>query len=266
MKMIDFNPILAAALAGLFTYAMTAAGAGAVFLSRQPSKMTLDVSLGFAGGVMIAASFWSLLNPAIAMSEHLGRWAIALVAAGFVIGGLFLRLVDHFLPHFHPATGTTEGLSTTWRRSILLVLAITLHNIPEGLAVGVGFGAVGAGFSEASLGGAVSLALGIGLQNLPEGLAVALPLRREGFSRARAFMWGQLSGLVEPLAAIIGAAVVGLARPLLPFSLAFAAGAMIFVVVEDVIPESQSSGHGDLATLGVIFGFTLMMVLDVTLG
>lgn len=266
MEMTDFNPILAAALAGLFTYAMTAAGAGAVFLSQQPSKMTLDVSLGFAGGVMIAASFWSLLNPAIVMSEHLGRWAIAPVAAGFVIGGLFLRLVDHFLPHFHPATGTTEGLSTTWRRSILLVLAITLHNIPEGLAVGVGFGAVGAGFSEASLGGAVSLALGIGLQNLPEGLAVALPLRREGFSRAKAFMWGQLSGLVEPLAAIIGAAVVGLARPLLPFSLAFAAGAMIFVVVEDVIPESQSSGHGDLATLGVIFGFTLMMVLDVTLG
>lgn len=266
MELLGFNPIMAAALAGLFTYAMTAAGAGAVFLSREPSKKTLDVALGFAGGVMIAASFWSLLNPAIAMSEHLGRWAIAPVAAGFICGGLFLRLVDRFLPHFHPATGTTEGLSTTWRRSVLLVMAITLHNIPEGLAVGVGFGAVGAGFTEASLGGAISLALGIGLQNLPEGLAVSLPLRREGFSRAKAFMWGQLSGLVEPLAAVLGAAVVGLARPLLPFSLAFAAGAMIFVVVEDVIPESQSSGHGDMATIGVIFGFTLMMVLDVTLG
>jgi len=264
--MVDFNPILAAALAGLFTYALTALGAGAVFLTRQPSKLFLHVSLGFAGGVMIAASFWSLLNPAIGMSEHLGRWAVAPVAGGFICGGLFLRLVDRLLPHFHPGTNTTEGLSTTWRRSILLVLAITLHNIPEGLAVGVGFGAVGAGFSEASLGGAISLALGIGLQNLPEGLAVALPLRQEGFSRLKAFMWGQFSGLVEPISAIGGAAVVSLARPLLPFALAFAAGAMIFVVVEDVIPESQSSGHGDWATMGVIFGFTLMMILDVTLG
>lgn len=264
--MEDFNPVLAAALAGLFTYGMTAVGAGAVFLSRQPSKMMLDVSLGFAGGVMIAASFWSLLNPAIAMSEHLGRWAVAPVAAGFVCGGVFLRLVDKVLPHFHPGTHTTEGVSTTWRRSVLLVLAITLHNIPEGLAVGVGFGAVGAGFSEATLGGAVTLALGIGLQNLPEGLAVSLPLRREGFSRLKAFVYGQLSGLVEPVAAILGALVVGLARPVLPFALAFAAGAMIFVVVEDVIPESQSSGHGDWATMGVLFGFTIMMVLDVTLG
>ncbi len=264
--MTDFNPLAAAALAGLFTYGLTAVGAGAVFLSRQPSKLALDVSLGFAAGVMIAASFWSLLAPAIAMSEHLGRWAIAPVAAGFLCGGLFLRLVDRFLPHFHPATGTTEGVSTSWRRSLLLVMAITLHNIPEGLAVGVGFGAVGAGFEEASLGGAISLALGIGLQNLPEGLAVSLPLRREGFSRWKAFVWGQFSGLVEPIAAIFGAAVVGLARPVLPFALAFAAGAMIFVVVEDVIPESQASGHGDWATLGVLFGFTLMMVLDVTLG
>ena len=264
--MADFNPIIAAALAGLFTYGMTALGAGAVFLSRQPSKLMLDVSLGFAAGVMIAASFWSLLAPAIDMSEHLGKLAIAPVATGFVCGGLFLRLVDQFLPHFHPGTNTLEGVSTTWQRSILLVLAITLHNIPEGLAVGVGFGAAGAGFAEASVGGAVSLALGIGLQNLPEGLAVSLPLRREGFSPFKAFMWGQLSGLVEPLAAIGGAAVVGLARPFLPFALAFAAGAMIFVVVEDVIPESQSSGHGNLATMGVIGGFTLMMILDVTLG
>lgn len=263
--MTDFNSILAAGLAGLFTYGMTAVGAGAVFLSRQPSKLMLDVALGFAAGVMIAASFWSLLDPAINMSGHLGRWAIAPVAAGFVCGGLFLRLVDKFLPHFHPGTGTTEGVSTTWRRSILLVLAITLHNIPEGLAVGVGFGAASAGYAEATVGGAVSLALGIGLQNLPEGLAVSLPLRREGFSRFKAFMWGQFSGLVEPLAALCGAAVVGLARPLLPFSLAFAAGAMIFVVVEDVIPESQSSGNGDWATIGLMGGFTLMMIMDVTL-
>ncbi|MDR2947566.1 MAG: ZIP family metal transporter [Candidatus Adiutrix sp.] len=262
----DFNPVAAAALAGLFTYALTALGAGAVFLSRQPSRRMLDVSLGFAGGVMIAASFWSLLSPALAMSGHLGRWAVAPVAAGFMLGGLFLRLVDCFLPHFHPATNTTEGLATTWRRSFLLVLAITLHNIPEGLAVGVGFGAVGAGFSEASLGGALSLALGIGLQNLPEGLAVSLPLYRDGFSRSKAFIFGQLSGLVEPVSAVLGALAVGFARPLLPLALAFAAGAMIFVVAEDVIPESQSSGHGDLATLGLLFGFTLMMVLDVALG
>jgi len=265
--METFNPILAAGLAGLFTYGMTAIGAGAVFLSREPSKMALDVSLGFAAGVMIAASFWSLLAPAIDMSgAYLGRLGIAPVAAGFICGGVFLRLVDRVLPHFHPATGVTEGISTTWQRSFLLVMAITLHNIPEGLAVGVGFGAVGAGFNDASLGGAISLALGIGLQNLPEGLAVALPLRREGFSRAKAFMWGQFSGLVEPAAAIFGASVVGLAAPILPFALAFAAGAMIFVVVEDVIPESQSSGHGDWATMGVIAGFTLMMIMDVTLG
>lgn len=264
--MDTFSPVLAAGLAGLFTYTLTAIGAGAVFLARQPSKLMLDVSLGFAAGVMIAASFWSLLEPALKMSEHLGRWAIGPVSAGFISGGVFLRLVDKFLPHFHPATNTVEGVSTTWRRSILLVMAITLHNIPEGLAVGVAFGAVGAGYSEATVGGAISLALGIGLQNLPEGLAVSLPLRREGFSRLKSFMWGQLSGLVEPIAAIFGAMVVGLARPLLPFALAFAAGAMIFVVVEDVIPESQASGHGDLATMGVMLGFTIMMIMDVTLG
>ncbi|UQZ88421.1 ZIP family metal transporter [Deltaproteobacteria bacterium Smac51] len=265
--MNNYNPVLAALLAGLFTYGMTAIGAGAVFLSRQPSKKMLDVALGFAAGVMIAASFWSLLNPAIEMSGHLGKLAIVPVAAGFMCGGLFLRLVDKFLPHFHPATEQVEGISTTWRRSILLVMAITLHNIPEGLAVGVGFGAVGSEFSpEAGLGGAVSLALGIGLQNLPEGLAVSLPLRREGFSRLKAFLWGQFSGLVEPLAAVCGAAIVGVAQPILPFALAFAAGAMIFVVVEDVIPESQSSGHGDMATMGVLLGFTIMMVMDVTLG
>ncbi|MGL4208355.1 MAG: ZIP family metal transporter [Candidatus Adiutrix sp.] len=261
----DFNPIMAALLAGLFTWAMTALGAGAVFLSKQPSKLMLDVSLGFAAGVMIAASFWSLLLPALTMSAHLGRLNVVPVAMGFVCGGLFLKLIDRCLPHIHLSSNHTEGFSTTWRRSILLVLAITLHNIPEGLAIGVAFGAVGAGFSEATLGGAISLALGIGLQNLPEGLAVALPLRREGLSAFKAFTLGQLSGLVEPIAALIGAAIVGLALPLLPFSLAFAAGAMIFVVVEEVIPESQSSGHGDLATMGVIFGFTLMMVLDVTL-
>lgn len=264
--MENVSPVLAAALAGLFTYGMTAVGAGAVFLSRQPSKLALDIALGFAAGVMIAACFWSLLGPALEMSgDRYGSMAIVPVAAGFISGGVFLRLVDNFLPHFHPATNTIEGVSTTWHRSFLLVMAITLHNIPEGLAVGVGFGAAGAGFGNATYSGAISLALGIGLQNLPEGLAVALPLRREGFSPFKAFMWGQLSGLVEPVAAVFGAAVVVLAAPVLPFALAFAAGAMIFVVAEDVIPESQSSGHGDWATMGVIGGFALMMIMDVTL-
>lgn len=265
--MTDLNPIAAAGAAGLFTYAMTAVGAAAVFLSREPSRRCLDVSLGFAAGVMIAASFWSLLAPALEMSSHLGALSIGPVALGFLCGGLFLRLVDRFLPHCHQCSGTIEGVSTTWHKSVLLMLAITLHNIPEGLAVGVGFGGSSGAENLAgtSLGGAVSLALGIGLQNLPEGLAVSLPLRREGFSRLKAFAWGQFSGLVEPLSALVGAAAVLVAAPILPFALSFAAGAMIFVVVEDVIPESQSSGHGDWATMGAIGGFTVMMILDVLL-
>ena len=262
---MDISPVLMALLAGLFTYGLTAVGAALVFFARQPSKLFLDVSLGFAAGIMMAASFWSLLAPAISLSEHLGRLAILPVAAGFLCGGFFLRLVDKVLPHLHVRMGYTEGISTTWHRSVLLILAITLHNIPEGLAVGVSFGALGSGQEGATLGGAVSLALGIGLQNMPEGLAVALPLLREKFSPLKAFIWGQFSGLVEPVAAVLGAFLVGLAQPLLPFTLAFAAGAMIFVVVEEVIPESQASGHGDWATSGVLLGFMVMMVLDVTL-
>jgi ZIP family zinc transporter len=261
-------PVGQALLAGLFTWGMTSAGAAMVFARRDMSRLALDVALGFAGGVMVAASYWSLLAPAIEMAGRgpLPAWFPA--AVGFMSGGLFLRLIDVYLPHLHRflPMEAAEGIATTWRRSTLLVLAITLHNIPEGLAVGVAFGAAGAGYPEASLAGAIALALGIGIQNLPEGTAVSVPLRREGMGRGRAFWYGQLSGIVEPVAAVVGAAVVTVAEPILPYALAFAAGAMIFVVVEEVVPESQAGGNTDAATMGLMAGFTVMMTLDVALG
>lgn len=263
-----WNPVLQALVATLFTWGVTALGAGLVLVKRAPSPRTLDLMLGFAGGVMIAASFWSLLDPAISMARDLGVPAWFPAAVGFMAGGAFLRLLDAWLPHLHPGLrmDQAEGVRTGWQRSVLLTLAITLHNIPEGLAVGVAFGAVASGLPDATLAGAVALAVGIGLQNFPEGTAVAMPLRREGMPRWRAFFWGQLSAAVEPLAGMAGAALVLVARPLLPYALAFAAGAMIYVVVEEVIPESHASGHSDLATLGLMAGFTVMMILDVALG
>jgi len=263
----QLHPILQALLGTCFTWGMTALGAAAVFLRRDPGRRTLDLMLGFAAGVMIAASFWSLLAPAIAMAEATGlpKWLPA--AGGFLAGAGVLRLIDRFLPHLHIGfpTEAAEGISTTWKRTTLLVLAITLHNIPEGLAVGVAFGAAASGYPEATVVGAVALALGIGLQNFPEGLAVSLPLRREGLGQFKSFWLGQLSGLVEVFAGVLGAALVFWMQPLLPWALAFAAGAMIFVVVEEVIPESQNGPHNDLATLGTILGFTVMMILDVAL-
>ena len=229
------------------------------------SRRTLDVMLGFAAGVMIAASYWSLLAPALEMSSHLGRLACVPVALGFLAGAGVLRLVDLILPHIHPTENVPDGPPSKLPRSALLVFAITLHNIPEGLAVGVAFGAAASGAPEASIAGAMTLMFGMGLQNIPEGVAVSVPLLREGFSKNRAFFFGQLSGIVEPIAAVFGALVVGIAEPILPFALAFAAGAMIFVVVEEVIPESHASGHGDAASLGVIIGFVVMMCLDVAL-
>lgn len=262
------HPVLQALLATLFTWGLTAVGAAGVFWFNTVNRRVLDAMLGFAAGVMIAASFWSLLAPAIALSEEMGlvRWWPPL--AGFLGGALFLYAVDRLMPHLHLnlSIDHAEGLHTHWKRSILLVLAITLHNIPEGLAVGVAFGAAASGIHSSTLGGAAALALGIGLQNLPEGMAVALPLRREGLSRWKCFYYGQLSGLVEPLAGVVGAAAVLLMRPVLPYALAFAAGAMIFVVVEELIPESQSSEQTDAATLGAIAGFSVMMFLDVALG
>ena len=261
-------PISQAFLAAVFTWAVTALGAAVVFLAKDVSQKVLDTALGFTAGVMIAASFWSLLAPSIAMAEEMGMvsWVPALV--GFLAGGAFLRLADTLLPHVHlfKPLAEAEGVPTRWRKSVLLVLAITLHNIPEGLAIGVAFGAVSAGYDGATLGGAIALAIGIGLQNCPEGTAVAVPLRREGLSRFRSWWYGQLSAAVEPVAAVIGAAAVTMMRPLLPYALAFAAGAMIFVVVEEVVPESQSGGHTDAATLGAMVGFAVMMTLDVALG
>jgi len=247
---------------------MTALGAAAVFIAKDISQRVLDAMLGFAGGVMIAASYWSLLAPAIEMSEgkDIPAWVPAVV--GFLLGGIFLRGVDRVLPHLHIGfpREEAEGLKTSWHRSILLVLAITLHNIPEGLAVGVAFGALAADLPAASLGAAIALAIGIGIQNFPEGLAVSMPLRREGMSRWKSFWYGQLSAIVEPIAGVIGAAAVIIAQPILPYALAFAAGAMIFVVIEEVIPEAQRGGNTDLATMGGMVGFAVMMLLDVALG
>jgi len=264
----NLHPVVQALLATCFTWGVTALGAAAVFFFKRMNQKVLDAMLGFAGGVMVAASYWSLLAPAIEMSEGKSLPVWFPPAVGFLMGAAFLRGIDMVLPHLHLGLPMeeAEGIKTSWHRSILLVLAITLHNIPEGLAIGVAFGAVAAKFSGATFGAAVALAIGIGLQNFPEGAAVALPLRREGMSRLKSFLYGQLSGTVEPIAGVIGAAAVIVAQPILPYALAFAAGAMIFVVVEEVVPESQQSGNGDLATLGFMSGFTVMMILDVGLG
>ena len=264
----SLHPVLQALIGTCFTWFMTAAGAAGVFFTKTVNRKVLDVMLGFAAGVMIAASYWSLLAPAITMSEDhpIGSWFPP--AVGFLLGAVVLRIVDRILPHLHlyASMDEAEGISTSWRRSVLLILAITLHNIPEGLAVGVAFGAVAFNLPSASFAGALALAIGIGLQNFPEGLAVSMPLRREGMSRTKCFWYGQLSGVVEPMAGVIGAAAVLVARPMLPYALAFAAGAMIFVVVEELIPESQAGGNGDSATMGAMAGFTVMMTLDVALG
>ena len=266
----NLNPITQALLGTLFTWFLTALGASMVFFFKTINRKVLDSMLGFAAGVMIAASFWSLLAPAIEMAEGTGwvpSWFPATV--GFLLGGVFLWVADRLLPHLHLGfkTSEAEGIKTSWQRSILLVLAITLHNIPEGLAVGVAFGALGADLPSASLAGAIALAIGIGIQNLPEGAAVSVPLRREGLSRTKSFMYGQMSGMVEPVAGLLGAAAVLFIRPILPYALAFAAGAMIYVVVEELIPESQLDKLStDFSTAGAMLGFAIMMTLDVALG
>ena len=264
-----YSPVLQAFLATLFTWGVTALGAAGVFLAREIKHRTLNAMLGFASGVMIAASFWSLLAPAILMSEGMGvpSWFPAVI--GFLAGGGFLFLVDKTIPHLHigQPSDSAEGVKTHWQTSILLVLAITLHNLPEGLAVGVAFGAAAAGMPESTVASAVALAIGIGLQNFPEGLAVSAPLRRTGLSRMKSFFYGQASGMVEPIAGVLGAAAVYFIRPLLPYALSFAAGAMIYVVVEELIPEAHNGGeHTDVVTIGVMIGFAVMMLLDVALG
>ena len=265
------NPVLAALAATLFTWGMTALGAATVFFFKEVKLHILNMMLGFASGVMIAASFWSLLAPAIEMAQGRAAPAWLIAAGGFVCGAGFLWLADRLMPHMHLSPAgerQMDGPPSHWRRSVLLVLSITLHNIPEGLAVGVAFGGAASGLGGMTILSAVVVAVGMGLQNFPEGAAVSIPLRREGMSRGKCFFYGQASGIVEPIAGVIGAALVTSMEAILPFALAFAAGAMIFVVVEELIPSAQSGGHEetDLATVGCILGFALMMILDVALG
>jgi ZIP family zinc transporter len=263
----SINPILAAFYATLFTWGLTALGASLVFLFKGVNRAFFDGMLGFTGGVMVAASFWSLLAPGIEMSPGEGFVKVIPAVVGFGLGAFFLFGLDKVLPHLHInfKESEKEGVKTPWHKTTLLVLAITLHNIPEGLAVGVLFGGVAAGFDGATIGGAVALAIGIGLQNFPEGFAVSMPLRRQGFSKRKSFMYGQASAIVEPIAAVVGAWAVMTFQPILPYALAFAAGAMLFVVVEEVIPETQRDKYTDIATLGFIGGFIVMMTLDVGL-
>lgn len=265
---MSLNPVMQALCATIFTWFVTALGASLVFIFKSINKAVLNGMLGFAAGVMIAASFWSLLAPAIEMAEAANTPAWIPAVVGFLSGGAFLLLVDKLLPHLHIGNSDdeAEGIKTSWQRSVLLVLAITLHNIPEGLAVGVAFGAVAAGLPSATLPGALALAIGIGIQNFPEGAAVSIPLRREGFSRLKSFIYGQASGIVEPIAGVIGAIAVIAMKPILPYALSFAAGAMIYVVIEELIPEAQLDRKTDIATIGAMLGFAIMMVLDVALG
>jgi ZIP family zinc transporter len=275
------NAVMQALYAGLFTWGLTAFGAALVFLFNSSNRKVLDTALGFTGGVMIAASFWSLLSPSIAYVEMQNEMGLSTMpvwlppAIGFFLGALFLYILDKIIPHLHifAKREEAEGIETNWRKTVLLVLAIALHNIPEGLAVGVAFGALANpellgmdGHSVFTIGGAIALAIGIGIQNFPEGFAVSMPLRRMGVSRWKSWQWGQLSAIVEPVFAVIGAAIVMTVLPILPYALAFAAGAMIFIVVEEVIPESQRGGNTDLASMGLIAGFIVMMCLDVALG
>ena len=273
------SPVMQALCAGLFTWLLTALGASLVFLFKSSNRKILDASLGFTGGVMIAASFWSLLSPSISYVEMQNEMGLSNLpswlppAVGFFFGALFLYILDKIIPHLHlfSKRDEAEGVETNWKKTILLVLAIALHNIPEGLAVGVAFGALAnpelTGMNEIfSMGAAIALAIGIGIQNFPEGFAVSMPLRRQGVSRWKSWKWGQLSAIVEPIFAVIGAVIVMQVLPILPYALAFAAGAMIFIVVEEVIPESQRGGNTDIATMGLIFGFIVMMILDVALG
>ena len=264
----SIDPILAALLATTFTWLLTAFGASFVFFFKEMKRVWLDGMLGFTGGVMIAASYWSLLAPSIEMAENNGDPGWLPAAVGFGAGAMFLFGLDKVLPHLHInfKRDEAEGVETSWHRTTLLVLAITLHNIPEGLAIGVLFGGVAAGFEGASIGAAVALAIGIGIQNFPEGIAVAMPLRRQGVSRLKSFWYGQLSAIVEPIAGVLGAWAVLEFEPILPYALSFAAGAMIYVVVEEVIPETQRDRYTDIATLGFIGGFLVMMILDVALG
>lgn len=260
----NIHPVALAFIAGIFTWGMTALGAAAVFLTKNINRKLLDIMLGFAAGVMSAAVYWSMLAPAIKLASAKGMIPWLPASIGFLLGGIVLRGIDKILPHlqFGSPLDKAEGIKTHWHRSTLLILAMWLHNIPEGLAIGVAFGAIAVSQSFAVLPTAIALAIGIGIQDVPEGLAVAIPLRRDGASRLKSFWYGQLSGVVEPVFSVIGALTVILTQSILPYTLAFAAGAMFFIIVEEIIPESQRGGHPALATMGTIIGFVVMMILD----
>jgi len=263
-KFITFSPVIQALIATLFTWAITALGAGTVFLTKNVSNRFLNTMLGFAAGVMIAASYWSLLAPSVELSRS-GKFPVWLPPmVGFLMGGAVLWIIDRLLPHLHLGypEADIEGLPTSWKRSTLLMLAVTLHNIPEGLAVGVAFGAAASVLHQVNLASAIALAVGIGIQNFPEGVAISLPLRREGMSMGRSFWFGQLSGMVEPIAGLAGAAAVIVINPMLPYALSFAAGAMFYVVVEELIPECQREGNTNLPTVAAMVGFAVMMILE----
>lgn len=261
----QFNVIVQALIGSSYAFALTALGAVGIYAFKSMNRKALDGMLGFAAGIMLAASFWSLLLPSIEISEQLGlvKWMPPLI--GFALGGIFLRIVDKILPHLHMNVpeGHPEGLKTHWKKSTLLVMSITLHNIPEGLAIGVAFGAAAVGIPGATLAGAIALAIGIGIQDFPEGFAVAIGTRRLGQTIGKSAIYGALSGIVEPIAALIGATAVIMSQNILPYALSFAAGAMIFVTIEEVIPEAESGGNADIATTGAMIGFALMMLLDV---
>ena len=264
------QPYVLALLAGLFTFGMTAVGAAAILLRRNPSQRMMDVLLGFSAGVMLAASFWSLLTPAVEIARKTSSIPWLPPALGFAAGGIGLWALDKVMPHAHlilPGSSLEkEGVRVPWTRSTLLVLAITLHHIPEGIALGVAAGAVVSAVPGTSVGAAIALALGLGIQNMPEGLAVSALLRREGASRRHSVYLGAMTGSVEPIAAVFGAVLVSASTVMLPYGLAFAAGAMIFIVIEELVPECQRCGHADSAVLASIVGFTLMTVLDIALG
>ncbi len=262
----SINPMQGALYATCFTWFVTALGAAFVFFIKKGNPNIFNALLGFTGGVMIAASVWSLLIPAINMSEGDGFTQTIPTVIGFIIGVGCLFLIDKLLPTLHGSFRQKNGIKTQKQKTALMILAITLHNIPEGLAIGVLFGGVAIGLPEASIAAAVTLAIGIGLQNFPEGIAVAIPLRRIGMSRRKSFFYGQLSAIVEPIAGVLGVIAVTTFTPILPYALAFAAGAMIYVVINEVIPESQKKGNTDFSTMGFIGGFMIMMILDVALG
>ena len=260
------SPVLLAFLGTTFTFLATALGAATVYLFRKEIPQRIQrIFRGFAAGVMIAASVWSLLIPAMEMAEEQNMahsWLPA--AGGFVLGGLFLLALDHLLPHMHPGAGKAEGVKSSFTRTTMLVLAVTLHNIPEGLAVGLAFGLAGES-SAISLSGALALSVGMALQNFPEGAAISLPLKKEGLSNNRSFLLGALSGIVEPIAGVTGVLIAGSITSIMPWFLAFAAGAMIYVVVEELIPEANLGEHSHTGTLSVMTGFLVMMILDIAL-